>query len=60
MRFNLSTDYAFRIILYLAKAKAGGTPCHSSEIAISFNITQANVTKIVNRLKHLGIIVVFS
>ena len=50
MRLNLKTDYALRILLHAAKNKE--KLITSTEVAERYNITQANVTQIVNTLKE--------
>ena len=52
MRLNLKTDYALRILLHAARNK--DTLTTSTEVAKVYNITQANVTQIVNTLKKKG------
>ena len=52
MRLNLKTDYALRILLHAAKNKE--KLITSTEVAERYNITQANVTQIVNTLKKKG------
>ena len=52
MRLNLKTDYASRILLHAAKNKE--KLITSTEVAERYNITQANVTQIVNTLKKKG------
>ena len=52
MRLNLKTDYASRILLHAAKNK--DKLITSTEVAERYNITQANVTQIVNTLKKKG------
>ncbi len=52
MRLNLKTDYALRILLHAAKNK--DKLITSTEVAERYNITQANVTQIVNTLKKRG------
>jgi Rrf2 family nitric oxide-sensitive transcriptional repressor len=52
MRLNLKTDYALRILLHAAKNKE--KLITSTEVSERYNITQANVTQIVNALKKKG------
>ena len=49
MRLNLKTDYALRILIHAAKNE--NRLITSSEVSENYNITQANVTQIVNILK---------
>ncbi|MCH2174877.1 MAG: Rrf2 family transcriptional regulator [Lentisphaeria bacterium] len=52
MRLTSSTDYAFRIMIFAGRMKNNRVT--TQKLSESLGVTQANVNKIVNILKHKG------
>ena len=53
MRLSLQTDYALRVLIYLARATERSTV---DEVATFYKISTAHVAKVVNQLSRLGYI----
>ena len=54
MRFTYYTDYALRVLMYLG-ARAGER-CKTHDIAVSFDISEAHLVKVVHHLGALGVV----
>ena len=55
MRLTKHTDYAFRVLLYLA-ARPEGQRSTANQIATDFNISADHITKVVQKLARAGLI----
>lgn len=53
MQLTITTDYAIRIVLYLASHKG---VCASSEIAVGTGVSQQYITRIMGKLRRRGIV----
>lgn len=56
MRLTVYTDYALRVMMYLAIKHKGGELCTIDDIAGAYRISRAHVAKIVNDLGVHGLI----
>ncbi len=52
MRLSLMSDYAMRLLMYLAAQR--DRLCTVQEVARAFNVSQAHLTKVVHRLAQRG------
>ena len=57
MQLNLTTDYAIRVLVYLAERK--GTVCSASEMSERLHVTRKYLIRISTKLRDAGFLVTY-